>query len=44
MWLQILNDKIKNFINKHPNKIIIFTGVLDNFSPDGTIFELDANY
>jgi adenylate kinase family enzyme len=43
VWEHILDVKIKKFIDEHPNKIIIFTGILDNFSPDGTIYPLKAD-
>lgn len=44
VWLHILQTEINNYIKKHKNKIIIFTGILDNFSPDGTIYELKSDY
>ena len=40
-WIDILNTKFEEFIQKNQNKPIIFTGILDNFGPsDGSIYEL----
>lgn len=43
-WNRILTEEISKFTSKHSNKIIIFTGILNNFSDDGTIYELTADY
>ncbi len=40
-WKEILDYEFAKFIRKHRDKVIIFTGALDNFSPDGTIYELE---
>jgi len=43
-WLEILGNEINKFISKHPNRIIVFTGILSNFSPDDTIYEIQADH
>ena len=42
--MKILDIEFSKFISKNKNKIIVFTGILDNFSPDDTIYELEAEY
>ena len=44
IWKEILHNKIEEFIIKNKDKIIVFTGILDNFSPDGTIYEIEADH
>ena len=44
IWKGILGREIDKFITKNKNKIIVFTGILNNFSPDDTIYEIEADY
>ncbi len=44
LWKNTIKNKINEFISKHPNKIIIFVGSLDNFAPPHTIYNIKADY
>lgn len=44
LWKNTIKNKIDEFIYKHPNKIIVFVGSLDNFAPPNTIYKINANY
>ena len=44
LWKQIMKKSINDFIKKHPNKIIIFTGSLDNFSRKGLLYKIKADH
>ena len=43
IWKETLKNKIEEFINKYPNKIIVFVGSLDNFAPPNTIYNINAD-
>jgi adenylate kinase family enzyme len=44
LFTNTMCKKIKEFIDRHPSKIIIFVGSLDNFAPNGIIYKIAANY
>ena len=44
LWKQTLKEKFAEFIESHPNKIIIFVGSLDSFSWEGEIYKISADH
>jgi adenylate kinase family enzyme len=44
LFTNTMCKKIKEFVDRHPNKTIILVGSLDNFAPEGVIYKLAANY
>ena len=43
-WIDILSNSIERFVELNKNRIIVFTGILNNFSPDDMIYRIDADY
>ena len=44
LFMETMKNKIKEFIDQHQGKTIIFVGSLDNFAPPGVIYKIAANY